>query len=137
MAIVGKENTFSFSTLTGSVLDISVSGVKCTAIDTSHQGLTERTFAAGLVDSGEVKLSVIFDTAGVDVGESSTLSLLWSDNKCWQASAILTGYDVSNKLDANSTADLTFKISGAWDFDAQIGSPSMRVGKPVDAQLEF
>lgn len=115
--------TASFGTLTGELVDVKLSGEKADMVDVTQQGSSNkwRQFKAGLLDGGEVTLTMNFDSDAIvpAMGTSGTIIITWpsgATNK-FSASAVLSGRSETATLGQKMTADFTFKVTGAPDHD--------------------
>ena len=121
MSAIGYGTLFKQATTSiGKVLSVSGPGMAGAAVDTSHAETTDafRTFVPGMVDAGEVTLSLMFDKASATTihgwwRTSQAYSITFSDGSVWAFNGFLTGFSHEvTDLDGVVTANLTFKVTG-------------------------
>jgi len=130
-AAIGHGATFGISddqTVTGvfanlaEVVDISGISVTRDAIDATHMGSSNnyREFIPGLIDAGEVQLSLNYVPAAADAIRSALetgqggFKISFNDSLSTTVTflAIVTNYSIENPMADKRTASATFKING-------------------------
>lgn len=114
----------------GNITDISGPSPKVDTKDTTDLSNTEsKTFIAGLIDEGEVKLSMKFARADYDIMNNDLrgralqnyeVVLPDADNTTFEFEALVTGIDMKVASDL-ITADVTLKISGSPTINSGSG----------------
>jgi len=125
--IIGVDNVFAITA--GSVVqfllrDITGPGLSRASVDTSSQASADidgvaavvQTFAPGLIDPGEITLSLIFqpDETPPMLTEAhpTAMTIAWADGSIWSFSGIVTGWSPSAPYGDLATCDCTVKVSG-------------------------
>ncbi len=125
---IGDGGTPEAFTTIAECYDISGPSLALDAIEITHHTSTDgwREFVGGLLDGGEVTLSINFDPVGATHGYSSGLvedmvnrtkrnfQLVFPDpgTTTWAFTALVTGFEVKAPIDDRLSSDVTLKISG-------------------------
>jgi len=107
------------------VRSIEGPGMKQEAVDLSHHGSAAREYGAGLVDSGEVSLVLLFDPgdgthdansgliADLTVGGTGRYQIEFPDGSTATFTALVTECAPSAPHDGALTANVSLKVSGS------------------------
>lgn len=114
------------------VMDLSGPGVSVDSIEyTSHDSPSKtREFGPGLIDSGEISFTIIFQPAIATHGNSAGIVNIMKNRtvRLWQIifpdgggtiygfSAFVTAFEPKEPIDDKLTADITLKIAGVITF---------------------
>lgn len=117
----------------GAVEDANPPGSTKDTYETTHHGTPNgiKTFMGGLVDAGEASIDIQYDVANVGHQELRTrvntaheapqdYRFVWGDTGATidEFSAIATGFAPQAPIDNKVLATVSFKLSGAVDYDA-------------------
>lgn len=118
---------------TGGVEDADPAAVSKDTYETTHHGTANgiKTFMGGLVDNGEASIDIQYDMANTTHVELRTRAatahespqdyrFIWGDTGATidEFSAICTGFAPAAPIDNKVLATVSFKLSGAVDYDA-------------------
>ena len=112
----GATITFGTSGWTGSITNISHSGMSREALNNSHQGTTTwMSFTpADLADSGGLDIDFLFnpDTAFLIDNVTEVITLTWPSGATWVFNGFQTGFTVTGTHNQLLTGSMTLKADG-------------------------
>ena len=124
---LGNSAGTSFTTI-ARITDLSLPSMSADSVEsTSHDSANfTREFEPGLIDPGELSLTILYDPAEVTHGLTAGLPYLMKNrlkrkfqihytdagDTIWTVEGFVTGFQGSAPIDDNVTADVTIKLSG-------------------------
>lgn len=105
----------------GKITSISVAGMTRDSIDVSNCDSTNkyREFIPGMIDAGEISLTVSYDKTLLDTlidttigGDAETWTITFPGGSTFVCSGFLTNFSVTGEYAGSITADLTIKLTG-------------------------
>ena len=110
-------STVNFSTFTAEIESFSVSGEK-EQVEVTHLLSPDRyrEFIGGLINPGEMSMTINFDPATPDprVLADAPLEIDWGDGIKWTfPSATCTNYEPNESVGEKRSAEVSFQLSGA------------------------
>ena len=113
----------------GEITDITPPSITKDSIETTaHDSSGIRTYIGGLLDFGEVSVTVNYDNSGDhaklrnlaklvdDVGTDSDFVIQYPDGSTETFSGIVTGVETSSPIDGQLSATFTIKVTGAVTY---------------------
>lgn len=126
VVFTGTTITFSGGFFTGTLLELSWSGIERAALEISNSNQVNlgtpiygRQFTPGkLYDPGEIVLRLLFDETMTPpiVGAAETITVTFPSANTWAASGFLTQFETTGQVDDLFEARATLKLSGNVTF---------------------
>lgn len=113
------------SAFTGVVIDLTPPEITCDDVDITHMRSSGgvREFMAGLIDSGVMKCTLMFNAAmalpvggagvGGGTGLAETTTITFPGGEIWTFKSYFNAYGPKTPLDDKMTVDCGLKVSGA------------------------